>query len=118
MKMKFSLAPGTETGFSQWLDAMKMVAQLPGGVPSEFRMKLWLQLSERHLSEQNIDWEKAEAVIFNEWTNPDDEELGVQIVKVTHCSVVFFFFFLFYSIATRVNPRLIHSPNLEAYFLK
>ncbi|KAL0277887.1 UNVERIFIED_CONTAM: hypothetical protein PYX00_005010 [Menopon gallinae] len=84
MKMKFSLAPGTETGFSQWLDAMKMVAQLPGGVPSEFRTKLWLQLSERHLNEQNIDWEKAEAVIFNEWTNPDDEELGVQIVKDLH----------------------------------
>ncbi|KAK6634767.1 hypothetical protein RUM44_000014 [Polyplax serrata] len=83
-KMKFSLSPGVETGFSQWLDAMKMVVQLPGGMPAEFRMKLWLQLSEKHLNDHNIDWEKAEAIIFNEWTNPDDEELGVQIVKDLH----------------------------------
>lgn len=83
--MKFSLSPGVETGFSQWLDAMKMVVQLPGGMPAEFRMKLWLQLSEKHLNDHNIDWEKAEAIIFNEWTNPDDEELGVQIVKVSDC---------------------------------
>lgn len=81
-KMKFSLSPSGETGFSQWLHAMKMVAQLPGGMPSEFRTKLWLQLSEKHLNDQNVDWEKAEGIIFNEWTNPDDEELGVQIVKV------------------------------------
>jgi len=84
-KMRFSLAP-SETGFSQWLDAMKMVAQLPGGMPPEFRTKLWLQLSEKHLADQNIDWGKCERVIFSEFTNPDDEELGVQIVKVSQYS--------------------------------
>lgn len=79
--MRFSLTPG-ETGFSQWLDAMKMVAQLPGGMPPEFRTKLWLQLSEKHLQDKKIDWPRTEKIIFSEWSNPDDEELGVQIVKV------------------------------------
>lgn len=29
-----------------------------------------------------MDWKQAEKVCFNEWSNPDDEELGIQIVKV------------------------------------
>jgi hypothetical protein len=28
--------PG-QTGFNQWVDAMKALARLPGGVPKEFR---------------------------------------------------------------------------------
>lgn len=33
--------PGADaSGFRQWHDAMRMVARLPGGVPSEFRRKV------------------------------------------------------------------------------
>ncbi|CAK9831625.1 TBC1 domain family member 30 [Anthophora retusa] len=84
-KMRFSLTPQPgESGFIQWLDAMKMVARLPGGIPPEFRKKLWLTLAERHLEQRGVDWKHAEKICFNEWSNPDDEELGIQIVKDLH----------------------------------
>ncbi|XP_035726381.1 uncharacterized protein LOC118443462 isoform X3 [Vespa mandarinia] len=84
-KMRFSLTPQPgESGFQQWLDAMKMVARLPGGIPAEFRKRLWLTLAERHLDQRGVDWKQAEKVCFNEWSNPDDEELGIQIVKDLH----------------------------------
>lgn len=39
--MKFSLEPFPgDTGFTQWRDAMKMVARLPGGIPAEFRKQV------------------------------------------------------------------------------
>jgi len=31
--------PG-DSGFTQWHDAMKMVARLPGGIPQEFRRRV------------------------------------------------------------------------------
>ncbi|XP_043481117.1 uncharacterized protein LOC122510496 isoform X2 [Leptopilina heterotoma] len=84
-KIKFSLSPQPgESGFTQWLDAMKMVAGLPGGIPPEFRKRLWITLAERHLDQRGVDWKQAEKVCFNEWSNPDDEELGSQIVKDLH----------------------------------
>ncbi|XP_012531801.2 uncharacterized protein LOC105834114 isoform X1 [Monomorium pharaonis] len=84
-KMRFSLTPQPgESGFIQWLDAMKMVAKLQGGIPPEFRKRLWLTLAERHLEQRGVDWKQAEKVCFNEWSNPDDEELGIQIVKDLH----------------------------------
>ncbi|KAG5330544.1 TBC30 protein, partial [Acromyrmex heyeri] len=84
-KMRFSLTPQPgESGFIQWLDAMKMVAKLQGGIPPEFRKRLWLTLAERHLDQRGVDWKQAEKVCFNEWSNPDDEELGIQIVKDLH----------------------------------
>ncbi|XP_076640504.1 uncharacterized protein LOC143352118 isoform X2 [Colletes latitarsis] len=84
-KMRFSLTPQPgESGFVQWLDAMKMVARLQGGIPSKFRKELWLTLAERHLEQRGVDWKQAEKVCFNEWSNPDDEELGIQIVKDLH----------------------------------
>ena len=43
-KIRFSVEPPSSTsqdsGFQQWLDAMRMVARLPGGVPPEFRRKV------------------------------------------------------------------------------
>ncbi|KAG7212317.1 hypothetical protein KM043_012641 [Ampulex compressa] len=84
-KMRFSLTPQPgESGFIQWLDAMKMVARLQGGIPQEFRKRLWLTLAERHLEQRGVDWKQAEKICFNEWSNPDDEELGIQIVKDLH----------------------------------
>ncbi|XP_063980248.1 uncharacterized protein LOC135164114 isoform X2 [Diachasmimorpha longicaudata] len=84
-RMRFSLTPQPgESGFTQWLDAMKMVARLPEGIPPEFRKRLWLTLAERHLEQRAVDWKQAEKLCFNEWSNPDDEELGIQIVKDLH----------------------------------
>ncbi|XP_011495148.1 PREDICTED: uncharacterized protein MAL13P1.304 [Ceratosolen solmsi marchali] len=84
-RMKFSLMPQRgESGFRQWVDAMKMVAKLQGGIPGEFRRKLWLTLAERHLQQRGVDWKQAEKLCFNEWCNPDDNELGIQIIKDLH----------------------------------
>lgn len=53
---------------------------LPDFFPLMFQ--LWLTLAEKHLAARGVDWGQAQKICFNEWTNPDDEELGVQIVKV------------------------------------
>ncbi len=40
-RIRFSLDPFPgDPGYSQWKDAMKMVARLPEGVPLEFRRKV------------------------------------------------------------------------------
>ncbi|GLV44391.1 uncharacterized protein CBL_10195 [Carabus blaptoides fortunei] len=83
--MRFSPTPvPADSGFGQWRDAMKMVAKLPGGIPPEFRKKLWLALAEKHLQSKGVNWTQTERLCFNEWSNPDDNELGVQIVKDLH----------------------------------
>lgn len=39
--MRFSMSPSPgDSGYNQWLDAMKMVSQLPGGIPPEFRKRV------------------------------------------------------------------------------
>ena len=49
-------------------------------------LQLWLTLSEKHLASRGVDWKKAEKFCFNEWSNPDDDELGLQIVRVGKCN--------------------------------
>eukprot|EP00095_Tigriopus_kingsejongensis_P001319 maker-scaffold249_size238305-snap-gene-1.9 protein:Tk01319 transcript:maker-scaffold249_size238305-snap-gene-1.9-mRNA-1 annotation:"tbc1 domain family member 30" len=84
-RIRFSLEPFPgDPGYVQWKDAMKMVARLPEGVPEEFRKKLWVTLSEQYLNSRGVDWKKAERFCFNEWSNPDDDELGLQIVRDLH----------------------------------
>ncbi|XP_071442800.1 TBC1 domain family member 30-like [Hetaerina americana] len=85
-RMRFSVVPPPpgDSGFEQWRDAMRMVARLPGGIPPEFRRRLWLTLAEKHLQSRGVDWSKAERMCLNEWRHPDDEELGIQIVKDLH----------------------------------
>ncbi|CAB4067435.1 TBC1 domain family member 30 [Lepeophtheirus salmonis] len=84
-KIRFSLDPSPgDPGYDQWKDAMKMVARLPEGIPVDFRKKLWLTLAEKYLSQRCVEWKKAERFCFNEWSNPDDDELGIQIVKDLH----------------------------------
>ena len=53
---------------------------------SRFLLQLWVTLSERYLSGKGVDWPKAERFCFNEWSNPDDDELGLQIVRVSFLS--------------------------------
>ncbi|XP_053200324.1 TBC1 domain family member 30-like isoform X1 [Panonychus citri] len=84
-KMRFSIEPSPgDSGFNQWHDAMRMVARLPGGIPNEFRKKLWLTLSERFIESRNINWSKTSKFCFNEKCNPEDDSLGTQIVKDLH----------------------------------
>ncbi|XP_023228907.1 TBC1 domain family member 30-like isoform X2 [Centruroides sculpturatus] len=84
-RMKFSIQPFPgDSGFCQWHDAMKMVARLPGGIPPEFRKRLWLTLSDRHIQTRKIDWRTTKRFCFNEKSNPDDNKLGTQIVKDLH----------------------------------
>lgn len=45
-------------------------------------LQLWLTLADKHLQRRGVDWAQAERLCFSEWSNPDDDELGVQIVKV------------------------------------
>lgn len=71
---------------------MKMVARLPEGVPTEFRRKLWLTLADKYLTNKGVDWKRAERTCFNEWSNPDDDELGLQIVRVSFSKILFTFF--------------------------
>lgn len=83
--MRFTIEPAPgDSGFSQWVSAMKMVAQLPGGIPPEFRRRLWLQLADRFLASKEVDWLRVERSCFSEWSHPADAELGVQIVKDLH----------------------------------
>ena len=70
---------------------MKMVARLPEGVPTEFRRKLWLTLADKYLTNKGVDWKRAERTCFNEWSNPDDDELGLQIVRVSFSKILFAF---------------------------
>ncbi|XP_061401003.1 microtubule-associated protein futsch [Musca vetustissima] len=70
--------------YKQWLHAMKLVARLPGGIPPEFRRKLWLSLADKYLKSKNVDWTKEEEKCFCEKWREDDEELGIQIVKDLH----------------------------------
>ncbi|XP_059610232.1 mucin-2 [Phlebotomus argentipes] len=74
----------TTSDFNQWLHAMKMVARLPGGIPPEFRKKLWISLSDQYLHTKNVDWEKEQEKCFCDQSGVDDEELGIQIVKDLH----------------------------------
>ncbi|KAL4225983.1 hypothetical protein ACF0H5_013970 [Mactra antiquata] len=84
-RMKFSVdPPGGDSAFEQWKDAMKAVARLPLGIPAEFRKKVWLSLADHHIANMRIDWEKTIKFAFNERSNPDDNKLGLQIVKDLH----------------------------------
>ncbi|KAF9409014.1 hypothetical protein HW555_011496 [Spodoptera exigua] len=86
---RFGVTPGGgegpgEGGYAEWLHAMRLVARLPAGVPQHFRRKLWLTLAERHLTARRIDWPSAERACFRGTAQPDDTELGAQILKDLH----------------------------------
>ncbi|CRK91789.1 CLUMA_CG005420, isoform A [Clunio marinus] len=76
--------PESASDFNQWLQSMLAVARLPGGLPTEFRRKLWLSLAERYLKRRGVKWEDEKVKWLSEKTRADDEELGIQIVKDLH----------------------------------
>ncbi|KAM4901517.1 TBC1 domain family member 30 isoform 2-T2 [Sylvia borin] len=84
-KLKFTLEPSLgQNGFQQWHDALKAVARLPTGIPKEWRRKVWLTLADQYLHSIAIDWDKTMRFTFNERSNPDDDSMGIQIVKDLH----------------------------------
>lgn len=50
--------------------------------------QLWLSLADKYLKSKNVDWSKEEEKCFCDKWREDDEELGIQIVKVN----IFFLF--------------------------
>nr|XP_028601858.1 TBC1 domain family member 30 isoform X2 [Podarcis muralis] len=84
-KLKFTLEPSLgQNGFQQWHDALKAVARLPTGIPMEWRRKVWLTLADHYLRSIAIDWDKTMRFTFNDRSNPDDDSMGIQIVKDLH----------------------------------
>ncbi|KAM8979379.1 TBC1 domain family member 30 isoform X6 [Sarcophilus harrisii] len=84
-KLKFTLEPSLgQNGFQQWYDALKAVARLSTGIPKEWRRKVWLTLADHYLHSIAIDWDKTMRFTFNERSNPDDDSMGIQIVKDLH----------------------------------
>ncbi|XP_063783623.1 TBC1 domain family member 30 isoform X4 [Pseudophryne corroboree] len=84
-KLKFTLEPSLgQNGFQQWYDALKAVARLPTGIPKEWRRRVWLTLADQYLHSISIDWDKTMRFTFNERSNPDDDSMGIQIVKDLH----------------------------------
>uniref|UniRef100_A0A4W3I4W1 TBC1 domain family member 30 n=2 Tax=Callorhinchus milii TaxID=7868 RepID=A0A4W3I4W1_CALMI len=84
-KLKFTIEPSvSKHGFQQWYDALKAVARLPTGIPKEWRKRVWLTLADQYLHSISIDWEKTMRFAFNDRSNPDDDSMGIQIVKDLH----------------------------------
>ncbi|KAM4614620.1 TBC1 domain family member 30 [Polymixia lowei] len=84
-RLKFTIEPSLgKNGFQQWYDALKAVVRLPTGIPKEWRKRVWLTLADQYLHSISIDWEKTLRFAFNERSNPDDDSLGIQIVKDLH----------------------------------
>ncbi|XP_066489569.1 TBC1 domain family member 30 isoform X1 [Tiliqua scincoides] len=84
-KLKFTLEPSLgQNGFQQWHDALKAVARLATGIPKEWRRKVWLTLADHYLRSIAIDWDKTMRFTFNDRSNPDDDSMGIQIVKDLH----------------------------------
>jgi len=44
---------------------------------------LWLSLADKYLKSKNVDWAQQREKCFCEEWREDDEELGIQIVKVS-----------------------------------
>jgi hypothetical protein len=41
-------------------------------------------LAQKYINDLGIDWPKVKRAAFNDRSNPDDDELGIQIVKDLH----------------------------------
>ena len=44
--------------------------------------QVWLSLADHYFFQLKINWDKTVRFVFNERSNPDDDKLGMQIVKV------------------------------------
>ena len=46
--------------------------------------QLWISLASNYIREIHLDWSKTCRFAFNNCSNPDDDQLGIQIVKVNY----------------------------------
>ncbi|GMR48484.1 hypothetical protein PMAYCL1PPCAC_18679, partial [Pristionchus mayeri] len=84
-QLRFSIdPPSTESGFTEWRDAMKAVARLPGGVPPHFRKNLWSTLATQHIDSLGVDWDEVVRTAFSDRLLPEDHFLTSQIIKDLH----------------------------------
>ncbi|XP_065568920.1 TBC1 domain family member 30-like [Artemia franciscana] len=84
-RLRFSIdPPRNDTGYTQWHDAMRMVARLQEGIPQDFRRRLWLSLANNYVDSRQIKWYDVERKCFSGTINTTDEELGQQILKDLH----------------------------------
>ncbi|XP_065177589.1 TBC1 domain family member 30-like [Sycon ciliatum] len=82
-QLRFSLAPlGTEESFGQWKAAYKAIVSQHNGLPVPWRERVWLGMADHALKE--VDWQEVKRFAFNDKSNPDDDNLGIQIVKDLH----------------------------------
>ena len=49
-------------------------------------VQVWLALADNYLNGLCIDWEKTKTLAFNRKSNPEDNKLDLQIVKVSNLS--------------------------------
>jgi len=47
-------------------------------------VQVWLALADNYLNGLCIDWEKTKTLAFNRKSNPEDNKLDLQIVKVRY----------------------------------
>ncbi|KAL7061864.1 hypothetical protein AAHC03_01208 [Spirometra sp. Aus1] len=82
----FTIEPrsNNEEAFCQWRDAMRAMARLEDGIPPQFRRRIWLALADHQIVTQRINWPRLVRLVFNGQMNPDDDNLGRQIVKDLH----------------------------------
>lgn len=76
----------SQEAFRQWREAMRSMARLPEGIPSQFRRKIWLTLATHQLDSQYINWPRLVQTVFapQSHTSEVEERLGRQIEKDLH----------------------------------
>ncbi|OWA52841.1 TBC1 domain family member 30 [Hypsibius exemplaris] len=83
-RIRFSIAPPPGDGYLHWVDGMRAVLRLPGGLPTAFRKTMWTTIANRYISQLAFDWEKVKRLLLHDRSNPDEEALGIQILKDLH----------------------------------
>ncbi|TGZ57784.1 hypothetical protein CRM22_009845 [Opisthorchis felineus] len=84
-EIKFSMEPRPgDEAFSEWREAVRLMARLGDGLPKFVRRRVWSTLADRQLAKQHVDWQHVVRLAFNDRSNPDDDSLGSQIVKDLH----------------------------------
>lgn len=85
-RVRFSMEPRAgEEAFNEWREAMRRMARLGDGLPKFVRRRVWSALADRQLTTQHVDWDHVVRQAFDGClSNPDDDSLGLQIVKDLH----------------------------------
>ncbi|GAU93117.1 hypothetical protein RvY_05104 [Ramazzottius varieornatus] len=83
-KIRFSITSPPGDGYRDWLEGMRAVLRLPGGLPSAFRKTMWTTIANQYISQLPIEWEKVKLMVLHDRLSQDESEMGIQIVKDLH----------------------------------